>query len=84
MFHSQLRTNKDNNTETLKCWPEVKAFKDASGENSLSEIFDCVWRTLILSNCNADTERIFSPMNHIKSEIMNNMKTYLLNVILVI
>ena len=40
-------------------------------------------RALILPNSNADVERIFSAMNHIKSKIRNSMKTNLLNAILV-
>ena len=72
----------NSNTETEKFWSEVKEIKDASEENSFSEIFLFAKRALILPNSNADVERIFSAMNFIKSKI--SMKTDLLNAILVI
>ena len=62
----------------------MKEFKDASEENTFSEIFQCAKRAMILQNSNVDEERIFSAMTYIKSKIINCMQADVLNAINVI
>ena len=55
-------------------WNEINDFKDASGENPFSELFDCAVSAITLPHSNDDIERVFSTMNYIKSKLWKKMK----------
>lgn len=73
-----------NKTDTEAFWSEVKDFKDASGENPFSELFECAISAITLPHSNADIERVFSTMNYVKSKLRNKMKMNLLHSLLTI
>ena len=72
------------NTATKKFWAEVKDFRNASGENPFSELFECAKQAMTLPHSNADGERLFSAMNYAKNKLRDSMKTDLLDEIVVI
>ena len=62
----------------------MEDFKNASGENPFSDLFNCAKQALILPHSNANVERVFSAMNCAKNKLRNSMKIDLLNAILTV
>ena len=63
-----------NNTDTEKFWTEVHKYRDSSGLNPFKEFSGHAMSMLILSHSNAQVERLFSSMNHVKSKTRNRIK----------
>lgn len=76
--------NWTNKEDTEAFWNEVGEYKDASGFNPFSELFQCAISALILPHSNAEIERVFSAINYVKSKLRNKMTLELLNAILTI
>lgn len=54
-------------------WAEVLSDKDSSGEQCFKELALFALSLLAMPLSNADVERVFSQMNHVKSKLRNRM-----------
>lgn len=70
--------------DTLQFWAEVADYRDATGENPYSDIFELALTVLSLPHSNADVERLFSHMSILKTKLRNKMSNETLRAVLAV